>query len=254
MREADVDAAAVPRVESRFGIARVLSKHGVCSRSRASALVRAGRVSIAGRVVVDPEHPVGAADQHNITIDGQPLLRGERCCIAINKPRGLIVTASDEHSRNTVYECLREAALPWLAPVGRLDRASEGLLLLCNDPKWGARITDPASNIAKTYRVQVSRVPGVKDIAALRAGISDASDFLHAHSVELLRSGGKTAWLEIVLHGGRNRQIRRMLAARDLPVLRLIRVAIGPLALGDLAKGGWRALTSDEITDLAPRS
>lgn len=214
-------------------------------------MVRAGRVELDGRLVLDPEFPVDAAQRDSVRVDGTRLIVAARCYIMLNKPRGLVVTARDEHDRETVFRCLQGSGLPMVAPVGRLDRASEGLLLLCNDSGWAARITAPDAGVAKTYRVQVGRVPTADQLAALRAGVSDQGEMLRAASIEVLRSGGKTAWLEIVLHGGRNRQIRRMLASEDLPVLRLIRVGIGTLALGDLAKGSWRHLTAEEVAAFA---
>jgi 23S rRNA pseudouridine2605 synthase len=232
------------------GLARVLSKLGVCSRSRAGEWIRAGRVSVDGRMVRDPEQRTGP--KAAIAVDGIPLQAGERVCIALNKPRGVTVTASDERGRATVYDLLKDAGLPWLAPVGRLDKASEGLLLMGNDPEWAARITDPTSHLPKTYHVQVRGVPDADTLQRLRAGVTDRGEELSARSVALLRAGEKNAWLEIVLDQGRNRQIRRMLAALDFEVLRLIRVAIGPLALGKLAKGAWRKLGTAETAALVP--
>ena len=214
-------------------------------------MVRDGRVELDGRLVLDPEFPVDAMQRDTVRVDGVPLAVAARCYLMLNKPRGLVVTARDEHDRETVFRCLEGSGLPVVAPVGRLDRASEGLLLLSNDSEWAARITDPQTGVAKTYRVQVGRVPRPEQLAVLRAGVTHQGESLRARSIEVLRSGGKTAWLEIVLHGGRNRQIRRMLASVDLPVLRLIRVAIGALALGDLAKGAWRHLTPDEVAAFA---
>ena len=137
------------------------------------------------------------------------------------------------------------------APVGRLDKASEGLLLFCNDPQWAARITDPASGPDKTYHVQVDCIPDASQLRAMREGIIDGEGVaLHAKSASLLRAGEKNAWLEIVLDEGRNRQIRRLLAALDIGVLRLVRVAIGSLQLGELPKGQWRELTAGEVAAL----
>lgn len=236
----------------RHGVARVLSKQGLCSRTQAAAWVAAGRVAVNGRVVRDPEFPVRQGVDA-IALDGRSIEASAPVYIALNKPRGLVTTASDEKGRDTVYRCLDGAGLPWLAPVGRLDQASEGLLLMCNDPAWAAAITDPATGPDKTYHVQVDAVPDAALLAALEAGIDDAGERLSARSARLLRSGGKTAWLEIVLDEGRNRQIRRLLAAHGLATLRLVRVAIGPVALGTLAKGAWRRLGDAEISSLAPK-
>jgi 23S rRNA pseudouridine2605 synthase len=168
----------------------------------------------------------------------------------LNKPRGLVTTARDERGRDTVYACLDDPSLPWLAPVGRLDKASEGLLLFANDPEWAARVTAPDTGPPKTYHVQVDRVPDGALLAALTHGVIDDGERLRARSATCLRAGVKHAWLEIVLDEGRNRQIRRLLAALGVSVLRLVRVAIGPLALGALAKGRWRRLTAAEVDAL----
>jgi 23S rRNA pseudouridine2605 synthase len=141
---------------------------------------------------------------------------------------------------------LAESGLPWIAPVGRLDKASEGLLLLSNDSEWAARITAPQSHLDKTYHVQIGRVPDAALLDALRTGVRDGDEHLSVKAVRILRHGEKTAWLEIVLDEGRNRQIRRLLAALDIEVLRLVRIAIGSLQLGDLRKGESRALTPAE--------
>lgn len=210
-------------------------------------MVRAGRVELDGRLVLDPEYPVEATQRDHVTVDGAPLVVAPRCYLMLNKPRGLVVTARDDHARETVFRCLEGHGLPRVEAVGRLDRASEGLLLFCNDSAWAAGVTAPEARVAKTYCVQVGRVPTAEQIAALQSGVLDRGEMLVAQSIEILRSGGRTAWLEIVLHGGRNRQIRRMLASHDLPVLRLIRVAIGALPLGDLPKGAWRHLTPTEV-------
>lgn len=236
----------------RHGLARALSKRGVCSRTQAAAWIAAGRVAVDGRIVRDPEHPTTAHSR--IAIDGASLGDAPaRVVVMLNKPRGLVTTTSDEQGRRTIYSCLGDPALPWLAPVGRLDKASEGLLLLTNDPAWAARMTDPATGPRKTYHVQVDALPGDDMLAAMRAGVHCDGEVLSVADVRVLRSGGRTAWLEIVLDEGRNRQIRRVLEALGLSVQRLVRVAIGGLALGDLAKGGWRVLPVDEVDRLVPR-
>lgn len=236
----------------RYGLARILSKQGVCSRAEAERRIRDGRVRVDGRVIRNPEFAMSIAG-HVITIDGQSLQPARRVYLMLNKPRGLVTTTADEHARATIYRCLEASGLPWLAPVGRLDKASEGLLLLCNDPAWAATITAPTTGPDKTYHVQIDRIPDAVLIAQLMAGIEVEGEPLLAKSVSVLRAGQKHAWLEIVLDEGRNRQIRRMLAACDIAVLRLLRVAIGALQLGGLAKGAWRELTVDEREALVSR-
>jgi 23S rRNA pseudouridine2605 synthase len=235
----------------RHGVARVLSKHGLCSRTQAAAWVRAGRVEVNGRTVLDPEFPVRQG-RDRLSVDGRILESAARVYIALNKPRGLVTTASDERGRDTVYSCIEGAGLPWLAPVGRLDQASEGLLLMSNDPAWAAAITDPDTGPDKTYHVQVDAIPDEAMLATLRAGIREPEGLLRAKAASVLRAGTRNAWLEIVLDEGRNRQIRRLLAAQGLGVLRLVRVAIGALELGELGKGQWRRLVPAEVSLLAP--
>lgn len=234
----------------RHGLARVLSKRGVCSRTEAARWILAGRVAVDGRIVLDPEWPI-AGDIATVSVDGKPLATPSRRYIALNKPRGLVTTVADNRDRDTVYRCLEDASLPWLAPVGRLDRASEGLLLFCNDPAWAARITDPATGPDKTYHVQVDTIPDDTVLAAMVHGVDVDGERLQAKSVRLLRTGTRNAWLEIVLDEGRNRQIRRLAGALELSVARLVRVAIGDLALGDLAKGAWRELSAAEVDRLS---
>lgn len=237
--------------ETRHGLARVLSKQGTCSRSEAARWIAEGRVSVDGRVVRDPEFPV-VASRAVIRVDGLASAAAERCYLMLNKPRGLVTTTRDEQGRDTVYRCLDGAGLPWVAPVGRLDKASEGLLLFTNDPEWAARITDPAHGPDKTYHVQIDRLPDDQLLLGLKAGVSVDGEHLSALDVRVLRSGERNAWLEIVLEEGRNRQIRRLLAAFDIGVLRLVRVAVGSLVLGELGKGAWRMLEAHERDALTP--
>ena len=234
---------------ARYGLARVLSKRGLCSRSEAERLVRAGHVRLDGRVIRDPQHPTDV--QHAaIEIEGVDAAPVVRRYLMLNKPRGLVTTVRDEQGRDTVYRCFDGADFGFIAPVGRLDKASEGLLLFANDPEWAARITDPDTGPDKTYHVQVDCIPDEASLQTMRDGIDCDGVVLRAKSVELLRVGGKNAWLEIVLDEGRNRQIRRLLEALDIGVLRLVRVAIGTLQLGELPKGRWRELTVEEVAAL----
>ena len=208
--------------------------------------MRAGRVRIGGRVVRDPEFAT-EPDRDDIAVDGNPLASTAFVHLMLNKPRGLVTTASDDRGRETVYRCFDGASLPWIAPVGRLDKASEGLLLFTNDPQWAAGITDPATGPHKTYRVQIDRIPDDALLAALCAGVDVDGERLSVVSVSPLRAGEKNAWIEIVLDEGRNRQIRRLLAAFDVATLRLIRVGIGGLVLGGLPKGQWRMLNEADL-------
>lgn len=208
-------------------------------------MIRTGRVRLNGSVRRDPETPVRIG-KDRIDVDGHRVEAGEEIYLMINKPRGLLTTASDEKGRETIYSLLAEAKLPWVAPVGRLDKASEGLLLFTNDSEWGARIAAPETHLQKTYHVQIGAAHGERIARQLVDGVRDQGELLRAVSASVLRSGEKNCWLEIVLDEGKNRQIRRMLAVLDTEVLRLVRVAIGPLQLGTLGKGRYRELTTAE--------
>jgi 23S rRNA pseudouridine2605 synthase len=233
----------------RHGIARVISKLGLGSRTQAALWVREGRVRVNGQVVRDAEFPV-LQGRDRVEIDGAQAAPAGRVVVMLNKPRGLVTSTRDEQGRATVYSCFSGSDLPWLAPVGRLDKASEGLLLFCNDPAWSARIAEPATGPEKTYHVQIDRLADAPLLATLGAGAVVDGEHLGARSVRCLRSGEKHAWLEIVLAEGRNRQIRRLLASCDVGVLRLVRVSIGTLSLGELPKGHWRQLSAAEIDAL----
>src|SRR5882724_7822610 len=228
----------------KSSVTRALSKMGYCSRSQAIALVRAGRVTLNGRLVRDPETPVRIAQNH-IGVDGSRVEERPKVYLMMNKPRAVVTTASDEKGRATVYNLL-DPAKEWISPVGRLDKASEGMLLLTNDSKWAAKITDPASHLDKRYHVQVDRVAGADLLARLKRGVSVGGDLLQVKEARVLRVGSKNSWLEITLDEGKNRQIRRLLEAIGVEVLRLVRVAVGPLELGNLKKGSVRQLTAEE--------
>jgi 23S rRNA pseudouridine2605 synthase len=229
----------------KVGLARAISKLGYCSRSRAAELIASGRVKWNGTVRRDPEMPVHIG-KDRIEIDGQPLAHASKIYLALNKPRGVVTTASDEKGRETVYFFLPQN-LPWLAPVGRLDKASEGLLLLTNDSEWAARITAPETHLDKTYHVQIGVIAGEGLLQQLRNGIhADDGEFLRVKNVRILRSGEQNSWLEIVLDEGKNRHIRRMLEELKIEARRLLRVAIGPLLLGELSKGATRVLEAEE--------
>jgi 23S rRNA pseudouridine2605 synthase len=230
---------------SATGLARAISKLGFCSRTRAAQLIREGKVRVNGAVRRDPETPVRLA-KDRIEIEGQQLRAAEKIYLVMNKPRGIVTTAADEKGRDTVY-LLLDAELPWVAPVGRLDKASEGLLLLTNDSEWGARVTAPETHLDKTYHVQIGQIADAELLEALKNGVrAKEGDTLRVKAASLLRQGERNSWVEIILDEGKNRHIRRMLETLGIEVLRLIRVAIGPLALADLPKGAVRKLTAGE--------
>src|SRR5581483_5200529 len=185
--------------------------------------------------------------------DGAQIADPTRIYLMLNKPRGLVTTRSDEKGRETIYSLLENMA-EWVAPVGRLDMASEGLLLLTNDSGWGARIAAPETHIQKTYHVHINIVADQALLDRLVRGIRNAGDLLVVTNATILRLGRRNSWLEISLDEGKNRHIRRMLSELGIEVLRLVRVAIGTVVLGDLSKGKWRPLTNEEKEALAGNS
>lgn len=228
----------------KVGLARGLSKLGYCSRSRAAALITAGRVTLNGRIRRDPESPVNP-QRDRIAVDGRQVTAERKLYVMLNKPRGSVTTASDEKGRKTVYAHLA-GNQPWLAPVGRLDQASEGLLLLTNDSQWGARVVAPETHLDKTYHVRVNGMLDDSVLEQLMKGIQSDGDLLRVKAARVVRGGERRTWVEIVLDEGKNRHIRRMFKHLGIEVLRLVRIAIGPLGLGELPKGASRELTAAE--------
>ena len=227
------------------GLARAVSKMGYCSRSAAQKLVEQGLVSVNGRVVTAPGASFDAG-KDVISIKGQVIREAQKVYLMMNKPRGIVTTASDEQGRETIY-CLLPENRRWVAPVGRLDKASEGLLFLTNDSAWASRVLSPETHLNKTYQVQLAAKAEDGLLRRLMAGVSTPEgDFLKVKSAKIVRHGEKTSWVEIVLDEGKNRHIRRMFAALGIEVRRLIRIAIGPVKLGDLPKRAVRELSWQE--------
>lgn len=223
-----------------------MSKLGYCSRSRATELIRMGKVKVNLSVRKNPEFPV-LLGKDIIIMDDVSINQAPRIYVMLNKPRGLVTSASDELGRETVFSCFEHSKLPHLSPVGRLDKASEGMLLFTNDNVWADTITNPDTHLDKTYHVQISGSVDASRLAEIKRGIEDEGEYLSAKEVKVLRTGEKNIWLEVILDEGRNRHIRRLLEAFNIEVLRLVRVKIGMLVLGNLPKGKWRELTKYEV-------
>ncbi|MEW6683970.1 MAG: pseudouridine synthase [Nitrospirota bacterium] len=237
-------------------LARALSKLGVTSRSLASDWIEAGRVAVDGRVVRDPDRRVDL-ERNRFAVDGVPVATGPRFYLALHKPKGVVTTRADEHGRRTIYGVLASSDLGgasvWLAPVGRLDRDSSGLLLLTNDSRWGAGVADPQSLIPKTYHVRVRPRMTREHVTRLASPVSLVDDFGPPVSVSVVRESPRGTWLEITLIEGKNREIRRMCARLGYRVETLVRIRIGPVALGDLKPGEARQLTAQEVAALRRR-
>jgi 23S rRNA pseudouridine2605 synthase len=237
-----------PLGSPRVRLAKYLAHAGVASRRSAEALVAAGRVSVAGEIVTDPARDV---DEHSgVALDGRSLAGSEpRVLYALNKPVGVVSTARDTHGRRTVVELVPADGLR-LYPVGRLDVDSSGLILLTNDGELANRLTHPRYEVPKTYRARLAGAP-VADAAlrALRAGV-ELEDGRTAPA-RVRRLGGRGAELiELTIHEGRNRQVRRMCEAVGHRVLELERTRFGPLALGGLAPGAHRRVGDAETERL----
>ncbi len=230
-----------------------MSKLGYCSRREAEQLILAGRVRVDSKVCRRIDQPVEPAIS-TVMVDGVVVGREKPTYLMLNKPRGLVTTASDERGRPTVFRCLEGSGLPRLVPVGRLDQASEGLLLFTNDTAWANAITEPASGCQKVYHVHATVRPSAEFMERLLSGVTVDGELLRVQRAEVVREGPRNCWLELALSEGRNRHLRRLLAALGVEVLQLVRIAIGPLVLGDLPKGQWRQLGLEEAQRLAPTS
>lgn len=238
--------------DGTVSIPRALSKMGFCSRAQGERLVEAGKVRINGTIVRDVSRRV-RPERDRIEVDDAPIAKAVHVYVMLNKPRGLVTTRDDPQGRSTIYECFAGAELPFIAPVGRLDKASEGLLLLTNDSRWSARLLDPTSHVDKTYHVQVRGTALDSVMQRIAHGVVEQAtgELLNVKTITLLRTGSRSgAWFEVTLDEGKNRQLRRIFAEVGVEVLRLVRVAIGPIVLGDLAKGAWRVLSAEEVRRL----
>lgn len=234
----------------RTQLHRALSKLGCGSRTEAWDWIRAGQVTVDGRVITDPLTWVDL-DRQKISRHGQAPPRSPNIVLALHKPRGVVTTRRDERGRRTVYDLL-PTELPYLFPVGRLDADSEGLLILTNDSALAHRLTEPVHHVPRTYQATVSGKPSMDTLARLRQGLvlPDSPSPTRPAAVRLLHQRTDSAVVEMTLTEGRNRQIRRMWKAVGHRVKRLVRTAIGRLTLDGLEAGGHRLLDPEEIERL----
>ncbi len=230
---------------------RVFSKTGAGSRTEARAWIGAGRVRVNGRVVQNPDHWVDL-ERDRITLDGKPLRSAAKAYILLYKPKGYLTTYRDPEGRPTVYDLVQDAGM-WLAPVGRLDLDTSGLLLLTNDTDFAERVMNPDHKVPKTYQVKTATRLSEEQLDRLRKGVELSDGPTRPAVVTRLRDTGRFTVLELTITEGRNRQVRRMIEAVDSKVLKLVRTAIGSIRIGDLPIRKWRPLTNEEVLSLAGR-
>jgi pseudouridine synthase len=227
---------------------RVLSKAGVGSRVEAARWVRAGRVQVGGRVVRDPDTWVDM-ERDRVRLDGKPLRVRDRVYLLLYKPTGFLTTYKDPQGRPTVYDLLEDVGT-FVSPVGRLDLDTSGLLLMTNDTQFAERVTNPAWHVPKTYLVKASALLTDVQLRQLREGVVLSDGPTRPARVTRIRDSGKYTHFEITLTEGRNRQVRRMVEALGLTVLKLVRVRIGRVRIGTLTIGKWRMLNQAEVRSL----
>ena len=224
---------------------RALSKLGVASRRQTREWIEAGRILVNGRCVKDPAFLV-VPETACITVDGKNVARAKGCTLVLYKPRGIVTTRADEKGRKTVYSLL-PAHLQHLHPVGRLDMASTGLLLMTTDTQLSNFLTDPDNAIPRVYAVSVAGRITDDDIKRLLKGIEDKRQVLKASQVTLRKTSNKESHLIVQLSEGKNREIRRMFETLGSEVKVLKRIAFGKLTLGTLTPGQFREVTAKEI-------
>ncbi|NOY41153.1 MAG: rRNA pseudouridine synthase [Planctomycetes bacterium] len=227
---------------------KVLAAAGIASRRECEELIREGRVEVDGQVITELGTRVNRITQQ-IQVDGEPLPKPKLVYFAVNKPEGVVCTASDPSGRTRVTDLL-PPGLGRVFNVGRLDMASEGLILVTNDGELANGLTHPRHGVEKTYEVQVAGHPTPQVLAQVRKGVHLAEGFVRAVNVRVKTRRKNGTILEMVLDEGRNREIRRLLAKVGHRVQRLTRIAVGPIRLGEMPKGASRRLTPEEVKKL----
>jgi len=229
--------------KARATLDRILSKAGIASRTTTREWIEEGRVKVNGRVVRNPDHWVETA-KDVVHLDGLKVRAEKKIYIALNKPAGVVTSFGDNKERPTVYDYLKDLDR-WVFPVGRLDMDTSGLLILTNDTEFGEALLKPESKVPKTYYVKVAGVISADEYFSLAWGLDigrdERSGLAHVREV---RTTEKYTWFELTITEGKNRQVRRMCEAIDHAVLKLVRIRIGDLELGDLSVGKWKPITA----------
>ncbi len=239
-----------PPKRGRVPLERALSKLGIASRTQARQWILDGRVQIGGKVCTDPLRMI-VPESAEIGIDGAKPKLAEPLTIALHKTKGLVTTRSDEKGRATVYALL-EGIDTHLIPVGRLDAATTGLLLLTNNTQFSAWLTDPRQQIPRVYIAQVRGEFTTEKAHLLEHGVENKCEELGAAAVEILKTSGRESTLKITLTEGKNREIRRMLLQVGHEVTKLKRISFGGIHLGELAPGKYRVLSNEELQGAFP--
>lgn len=229
-------------------LVRALSKLGLASRTQTAEWIATGRLGVNGRVCRDPKLAV-VPERDKFTLDGKLLVPLARSCIALHKPKGYVTTRSDEKGRKTVFDLLPEG-LQHLHAVGRLDMHTSGLLLLTNDTRLSSWLTEPANAVPREYAASVDGKIDDSSLARAVEGVEDAGESLRATEVRVRKLSGRESHLFVTLNEGRNRELRRLFKALGHEVNKLKRLAFGPIALGELESGKYRALTDAELAAL----
>jgi pseudouridine synthase len=241
-------AAKAPEKRVLKTLDRVLSKAGICSRTEAREWIVRGRVKVNGKTVRDPEHWVDV-DSDAVVLDGKPLRAEKKTYLLLYKPKGYLTTYKDPDGRPTVYDLLAKVD-QWVFPVGRLDQDTSGLLILTNDTEFAEHITNPEFHVPKTYLVKASTLLSDEQLEKLRAGLELKDGMTRPAKVKRVRDSESKTFFEMTITEGRNRQVRRMVEALGSQVLKLVRVAVGPVRIERLQIGHWRHLTQDEVRTL----
>ncbi len=229
---------------------RALSKLGLASRAEARRVIEAGGIEVDGRVIIDPRAMV-VPERASIRIRGVRAAPAARVVVALHKPRGVVTTRSDPEGRPTVYSLLDDLGVH-VVPIGRLDLATSGLLLLTNDTRFADWLTDPRSAVPRVYLVTARGRVTDEDVERLGRGVESRGERLAAPSVVLRKASSRESHLVVTLTEGRNREVRRLFEAIGHEVTRLRRVQIGGLELGSLAPRAWRVIGEAEVNRAFP--
>lgn len=241
------------RSKKAMTLDRVLSRCGLLSRRASEDAVRSGRVKVNGRVVRDPELWTDPGTDI-VHLDGKRVRQARKIYLLFYKPKGVLTSHGDRQGRKTLYDCL-DPKLPWVAPVGRLDRDTSGLILLTNDTEFANFITSPSSEVRKTYMVKANMLVDDALVERISGGfMMKNGKAAKPQRVARIEDRGKYSWLEIVLTEGKNREIHRLLELAGLKVLKMVRTRIGPCTLEGLQVGQYRDLSKNERTLLYSKS